>query len=119
MLIIILISTVEYFTISEASVDDQPIREFLENDDITVLSALNRGNKLIFLHNVPADENCVVFYKTPQIGSKQETNDVPLGMLTLEGGLTKSIYNSVSRVFSPQVTKVCKRKTCSLQIVLI
>lgn len=101
--------TVDYLDISHAvdnSVDDLPIREFLANNDVTILSALNRGDKLVFLHNVPADENCVIFYKIPQIGGNQQTTDVPLGILTLEGGLTKSIYNSVSRIFSPHVTKV-------------
>lgn len=96
----------DYFAISQPSTDDLPIREFLENDDITILSALNHGNKIAFLHNVPTDENCVIFYKIPQIGGNQQTADAPLGMLTLEGGLTKSIYNSVTRIFSPHVTKV-------------
>lgn len=96
----------DYFAISQPNTDDLPIREFLENDDITILSALNHGNKIVFLHNVPTDENCVIFYKIPQIGGNQQTADAPLGMLTLEGGLTKSIYNSVTRIFSPHVTKV-------------
>lgn len=104
---------VDYLNINQTSdtVDDLPIREFLEHDDVTILAALNHGNGLVFRHNVPADENCVIFYKIPQIGGNQATttdaSPPPLGILTLEGGLTKSIYNSVSRIFSPHVTKVC------------
>lgn len=96
----------DYFAITQENAEELPIREFLENDDIAILSALVQGGKLVFWHNVPPEENCVIFYKIPQIGGNQQTADVPLGMLTLEGGLTKSIYNSVSRVFSPHVTKV-------------
>lgn len=101
----------DYLNINHATdgVDDLPIREFLEHDDITVLSAQNQSGKLLFAHSVPADENCVIFYKIPQIGSNQPTTDAPLGILTLEGGLTKSIYNSVARVFSPHVAKVSAR----------
>lgn len=97
---------VDYFSVSHNSFDDLPIKEFLDNDDITILSALSQQNAIIFSHNVPAEENCLVFYKIPQIGINQNAADAPLGILTLEGGLTKSIYNSVSRVFSPHVTKV-------------
>lgn len=110
--------------------DDLPIKEFLESDELTLLAAINHDDKLIFAHAIVEDENCLVFYKIPQIGrgssAKQHhhaingvastmpatappsfVNDVmPLGILTLEGGLAKSIYNSVSRVFSPHVAKV-------------
>lgn len=111
-----------------AAYDDLPIKEFLESDELTLLAAINHGDKLIFAHTISEDENCLVFYKIPQIGRgnshshsisgtatmatpaaapPSSVNDVmPLGILTLEGGLAKSIYNSVSRVFSPHVAKV-------------
>lgn len=94
--------------------DESSIREFLESDDLTVLAAINNGDKLIFNHFISDDENCLVFYKIPKIGSGiaqsssiDNNETVPLlGILTLEGGLAKSIYNSISRVFSPHVIKV-------------
>lgn len=66
-----------------------------------------------FHHRIPGDEVCLLFYKIPQVSGKSgaanisaassgKAYDQPLGILTLEGGLVKSIYNSVSRVFSPQ-----------------
>lgn len=125
---------VDYFSLNEtATCDDLPIKEFLESDELTLLAAINHGDKVIFAHAISEDENCLVFYKIPQIGrsgssgggvgrhtingttrtattvaaSPSSVNDVmPLGILTLEGGLAKSIYNSVSRVFSPHVAKV-------------
>lgn len=122
--------SVDYFSLNEnAACDDLPIKEFLESDELTLLAAINHGDKLIFAHAISEDENCLVFYKIPQIGrstssshhrngivngrttsssaAPSSVNDVtPLGILTLEGGLAKSIYNSVSRVFSPHVAKV-------------
>lgn len=122
--------SVDYFSLNDnAAYDDLPIKEFLESDELTLLAAINHGDKLIFAHTISEDENCLVFYKIPQIGrgsrrsangitktaaaaaaaaaAPSSVNDVmPLGLLTLEGGLAKSIYNSVSRVFSPHVAKV-------------
>lgn len=115
--------SVDYFSLhgKTNTYDDLPIREFLESNELTVLTAINHGDKLIFSHTIAEDENCLVFYKIPQIGSaniaRQSTADtddnttttnnvVPLGILTLEGGLAKSIYNSISRVYSPYVAKV-------------
>lgn len=118
---------VDYFSLNAtAAYDDLPIKEFLESDELTLLAAINHCDKLIFAHTISEDENCLVFYKIPQIGrssshiivngtatqatataATSSVNDVmPLGILTLEGGLAKSIYNSVSRVFSPHVAKV-------------
>lgn len=94
--------------------DDLAVREFLDSDDLTILAVTNRGDKLIFNHQISDDENCLVFYKIPKIGNgltnqavngAGETASV-LGILTLEGGIAKSIYNSISRVYSPQVAKV-------------
>lgn len=88
------------------------VREFCENDDITILAATTKGQTISYQHKVPTDENCLLFYKIPQFGNitnvskDQQPHQQPLGMLTLEGGLVKSIYNSVSRVFLPHLTKV-------------
>uniref|UniRef100_A0A1A9WMF6 Dynein heavy chain, cytoplasmic n=1 Tax=Glossina brevipalpis TaxID=37001 RepID=A0A1A9WMF6_9MUSC len=128
----ILNTSVEYFAVhnrSGAELDKQTavILEFLENDDLTVISAVHNKaeNKIKFQHGLPTDkdEYCLLFYKIPQVGSKPvagqattaavtkttittniEQRQPALGILTLEGGLVKSIYNSVSRVFSPHST---------------
>lgn len=111
------IFAVDYFSLhgKNNTYDDLAIREFLESAELTVLAAINHGDKLIFTHNITEDENCLVFYKIPQIGNgiaRQSSMDddnasiLPLGILTLEGGLAKSIYNSISRVYSPYVAKV-------------
>lgn len=107
---------VDYFSLhgDSSAYDDLPIREFLESNELTVLASVNHGDKLIFSHNISEDENCLVFYKIPQLGGtgrhpnvdSDNENAVQLGILTLEGGLAKSIYNSISRVFSPYVAKV-------------
>lgn len=108
---------VDYFSLhgKNSIHDDLPIKEFLESTELTVLAAINHDDKLIFSHSIADDENCLVFYKIPQIGSevarqlsadRDKTNELPLGILTLEGGLAKSIYNSISRVYSPFVAKV-------------
>lgn len=112
---------VDYFALDGKSdaTDDLSIREFLENDELTVLAAINHGDKLIFNHSISIDENCIVFYKIPQIGAGNRQlygngdatdNNLPLGMLTLEGGLAKSIYNSIAQVYSPCVTQVKRQK---------
>lgn len=111
--------SVDYFSLhgKNNTYDDLPIREFLESNELTVLAAINHGDKLIFSHSITEDENCLVFYKIPQIGgsntvARQSSTDddtatvFPLGILTLEGGILKSIYNSISRVYSPYVAKV-------------
>lgn len=112
--------SVDYFSLhgKNNTYDDLPLREFLENNELTVLAVINHGDKLIFSHSIIEDENSLVFYKIPQIGNsttavaRQSSTDddnvttFPLGILTLEGGLAKSIYNSISRVYSPYVAKV-------------
>lgn len=110
---------VEYFSIISTSSDDMAIREFCENDEITILAATTVGQTIRFQHKIPTDENCLLFYKIPKFGNTSvqttttqrtaaaiSSREMPLGILTLEGGLVKSIYNSVSRVFSPHLTKV-------------
>lgn len=120
----------EYFGVSPPTgmtLDEHTaaILEFLENDEITVISAVHnkQEDKIKFHHRIPNDEVCLLFYKIPQVGKSgvggaagasatslsvatgttatSTLDNQPLGILTLEGGLVKSIYNSVSRVFSP------------------
>lgn len=113
-----MIITVEYFAVHglvcDAALKEQwpLIREFLDNPEATVICALwdKAHNTIQFHQRIPnTEEECLLFYKIPQINksstaaiklSPEETTQ--LGLLTLEGGFIKSIYNSVSRVFSPQ-----------------
>lgn len=122
----------EYFAarIPGTELDEQTptILEFLEQEEHTVISAVHNKSdgKIKFQHRIPNDEVCLLFYKVPQVGQGNTggsglglgggtgagaggggggRGDEPLlGILTLEGGLVKSIYNSVSRVFSPHAT---------------
>ncbi|XP_055916348.1 cytoplasmic dynein 2 heavy chain 1 [Eupeodes corollae] len=132
-------TSVDYFDAISGHEDHQPIVEFLETDEITVLAATTTDGKLKFHHQIPNDDVCLLFYKIPKVGSPSSLssssstllsssssggggrigggagsgagaalNRTPelmdnqsLGMLTLEGGMVKSIYNSMSRVFSP------------------
>lgn len=100
--------SVNYFGISDSRSEELPIHEFLENNDIIILSATKKDSSLKFSHAISEDENSLVFYKIPQVGKNCGANDgdVQLGLVTLEGGLAKSIYNSISTVFSPYVAKV-------------
>lgn len=71
-----------------------------------------------FVPQVPVDRDCLLFYKIPQIAARATTDDVArshnggggdvaqLGMLSLEGGLVKSMYSSVARVFAPHNGRV-------------
>lgn len=115
---------VEYFAarIPGTELDEQTatILEFLEQEEHTVISAVHNKSdgKIKFQHRIPNDEVCLLFYKVPQVGQGNTGGSVVgvsggggggageplLGILTLEGGLVKSIYNSVSRVFSPHAT---------------
>ncbi|KAL7738788.1 hypothetical protein ACLKA6_008441 [Drosophila palustris] len=106
----------EYFAarIPGTELDEQTatILEFLEQEEHTVISAVHNKSdgKIKFQHRIPNDEVCLLFYKVPQVGQGAggagggAGGEPLLGILTLEGGLVKSIYNSVSRVFSPHAT---------------
>lgn len=117
----------EYFSII-ITPDDTAIREFLENDELTILAATTTNDQMLyFQHKVPADANCLLFYKIPQFdmtSNSTKKNNVSgdmvpsVGILTLEGGLVKSIYNTVMRVYSPNVTKVQKKNNHNLVAIL-
>jgi O-glycosyl hydrolase len=105
-------STASYFNLNhtEKTSDDSYVRDFLENDSQRVLSAsLNDTRKSIqFQNKIPNDyQNVLLFYKnqksTSQVESSQQSD---LGMITLEGGLVKSIYNSLSSIFVPNAVNV-------------
>lgn len=100
-------STANYFNLNqlEKTFDDSYVRDFLENDGQRVLSAsLNDTRKSIqFQNKIPNEyQNVLLFYKnqkTDTNGNSGERSD--LGMLTLEGGIVKSIFNSISSMFVP------------------
>uniref|UniRef100_A0A1I8Q9V5 Dynein heavy chain, cytoplasmic n=1 Tax=Stomoxys calcitrans TaxID=35570 RepID=A0A1I8Q9V5_STOCA len=101
-------TSVEYFSARQPTgltLDEQTARilEFLENDELTVISAVHNQDEdtIKFHHGIPNDEVSLLFYKIPQVNARTGSGGGALGILTLEGGLVKSIYNSVSRVFSP------------------
>lgn len=103
-----LFSTASYFNLNnlDKSFDDSYVRDFLENDGQRVLSAsLNDTRKSIqFQNKIPNEyQNVLLFYKNQRSdgngNSMGERSD--LGMLTLEGGIVKSIYNSISSIFVP------------------
>lgn len=108
-----LYQTANYFNINqhEKSFDDSYVRDFLENEDQRVLSAsLNDTRKAIqFQNKIPNEyQNVLLFYKNQKTDTNgnvagQRSN---LGMLTLEGGVVKSIYNSISSVFTPSALNV-------------
>lgn len=86
-----------------------------------MLSSTQSNGRLRFAYRVATDETCLLFYKIPQIGGAARSpvwtrvdalanSDAPspplLGMLTIDGGLVKSIYDSMVRVYLPQGTLV-------------
>lgn len=82
------------------------------------MAATQTNGRLRYAHRVATEETCLLFYKLPQIGGGQSSDaksyhpeDVkseapPLGILTIDGGLVKSIYDSMVRVYLPQGTLV-------------
>ncbi|XP_060645040.1 cytoplasmic dynein 2 heavy chain 1 [Drosophila nasuta] len=122
-------TSVEYFAarIPGTELDEQTatILEFLEQEEHTVISAVHNKSdgKIKFQHRIPNDEVCLLFYKVPQVGGTAVgggggggEGEPLLGILTLEGGLVKSIYNSVSRVFSPHASTTSRGNEYSAEL---
>lgn len=96
---------VEFFNASNAE-NSEIITDFLENDDVTILAAVSLDGEVLFQNAVPVEEQyCLLFYKIPNLDYHSPATAPKIGMLTLEGGLAKSIYNSLQRVFSPYILK--------------
>lgn len=88
------------------------IKDFLENDDVTILAAVSIDGEVLFQNAVPVDEHySLLFYKIPNLDYHSQSTQPKIGMLTLEGGLAKSIYNSLQRVFSPYILKKSEYST--------
>ncbi|XP_055594856.1 cytoplasmic dynein 2 heavy chain 1 [Uranotaenia lowii] len=99
-------TAVEFFNATTVENVDV-IRHFLENEDVTILAAVFVDGEILFQNAVPVEEQySLLFYKIPTLVNYLSQNPQPkIGMLTLEGGLAKSIYNSLQRVFSPYILK--------------
>uniref|UniRef100_A0A182JQU2 Cytoplasmic dynein 2 heavy chain 1 n=1 Tax=Anopheles christyi TaxID=43041 RepID=A0A182JQU2_9DIPT len=85
------------------------INEFLDNEDVTVLAAVSVDGEVLLQNSVPVENQYgLLFYKIPNLDFSGHTGASKIGLLTLEGGLAKSIYNSLQRVFSPYILKKCE-----------
>lgn len=73
-------------------------------------ASLNDSRKSIqFQNKIPNEyQNVLLFYKNHKFDSNGNTagQRPDLGMLTLEGGIVKSIYNSISSIFVPNAMNV-------------
>ncbi|XP_062711545.1 cytoplasmic dynein 2 heavy chain 1 [Aedes albopictus] len=105
-------TAVEFFNATTAE-NEEVIKDFLDNDDVTILAAVSIDGEVLFQNAVPVDEHySLLFYKIPNLDYHSSQNAQPkIGMLTLEGGLAKSIYNSLQRVFSPYILKKSEYST--------
>uniref|UniRef100_A0A182QV28 Cytoplasmic dynein 2 heavy chain 1 n=1 Tax=Anopheles farauti TaxID=69004 RepID=A0A182QV28_9DIPT len=97
--------TVEFFGVTTLENGDV-INEFLDNEDVTVLAAVSVDGEVLLQNSVPVENQYgLLFYKIPNLDFSGHTGAAKIGLLTLEGGLAKSIYNSLQRVFSPYILK--------------
>ncbi|XP_053681370.1 cytoplasmic dynein 2 heavy chain 1 [Anopheles nili] len=102
---------VDFFDVTTLESGDV-IKEFLVNDDVTVLAAVSVDGAVLLQNSVPVENQYgLLFYKIPNLDFSGHTGAARIGLLTLEGGLAKSIYNSLQRVFSPYILKRCEYPT--------
>lgn len=97
----------------------------MENEELPLIAATSGENgKIKFHHQIPDDALCLLFYKIPQVGGVQAATSMSfskaadnqqIALLTLEGGMVKSMYNSLSRVFSPHAIAKVKKKQVTLK----
>ncbi|XP_058067024.1 cytoplasmic dynein 2 heavy chain 1 [Anopheles bellator] len=100
---------VEFFGVTTLANQGDVIKEFLENDDVTVLAAVTVDGEVLLQNVVPVEDVYgLLFYKIPNLDFAGHTGPAKIGLLTLEGGLAKSIYNSLQRVFSPYILRKCE-----------
>ncbi|XP_052891130.1 cytoplasmic dynein 2 heavy chain 1 [Anopheles moucheti] len=99
---------VEFFGVTTLENGDV-IKEFLDNEDVTVLAAVSVDGEVLLQNSVPVENQYgLLFYKIPNLDFSGHTGAAKIGLLTLEGGLAKSIYNSLQRVFSPYILRKCE-----------
>ncbi|XP_058460067.1 cytoplasmic dynein 2 heavy chain 1 [Malaya genurostris] len=104
-------TSVEFFN-ATAVENEEIIHDFLKNDDVTILAAVSLDGEILFQNTVPVEEQyCLLFYKIPNMDYHNVNTTPKIGILTLDGGLAKSIYNSLQRVFSPYILKKCEYST--------
>uniref|UniRef100_A0A1B0CJW6 Cytoplasmic dynein 2 heavy chain 1 n=1 Tax=Lutzomyia longipalpis TaxID=7200 RepID=A0A1B0CJW6_LUTLO len=100
----ILSTSADFFSASQ-STDDATVKSFFESEEITLLAATVSDKRVVFHHKIPQDcDNCLLYYKIPKL-SKVDGQESSIGLISLEGGMVKSIYNSVARIFSPNVSQ--------------
>ncbi|XP_059611101.1 cytoplasmic dynein 2 heavy chain 1 [Phlebotomus argentipes] len=103
----ILSTSADFFSASQAT-DESTVRAFFESEEITLLAATAHEKKIIFHHRIPQDcDNCLLYYKIPKLSKsvQEDSGSASIGLLSLEGGMVKSMYNSVARIFSPNVSQ--------------
>ena len=80
------------------------IENFLSEESLCVLTVHESKNSLEFRNEIPNDDrNRLLFFKTLDNGSELEEisrkSTEKLGFLSLNGGIVRSIYNSISSTF--------------------
>lgn len=109
-----------YFNIvpqTENFLSDSYVKDFLDGEGQSILTVTTNDSKnaVTFQSKIPEDsQNVLVFYKNHRNQENRfsdKTKERPktadqIGILTLEGGIVKSIYNSISSIFLPNALNV-------------
>lgn len=96
---------------------DSYVKDFLDGEGHSILTVTTNDSKnaVTFQSKIPEDsQNVLVFYKNHRNQENRfsdKTKERPktadqIGILTLEGGIVKSIYNSISSIFLPNALNV-------------